>query len=173
MAQTGRMATAAILVNGLPGSGKSTLAVKLATLLGCPMLSKDVIKEQLVESTGLTVPSQRLGGIAMDTAWALASAIDDGVVIDSFWYHERDRAFAARGVQLSGATRVLELWCDVPLDVARERYATRVRHSIHETNFGPWEGAEPLALWPVVTVDTTSTVDFDELLPELARVLLG
>jgi glucokinase len=167
------MATAAILVNGLPGSGKSTLGVKLAALLGCPMLSKDVIKEQLAESTGLAVASQRLGGIAMDTAWALASAIEDGVVIDSFWYHERDRAFAARGVQLSGASHVLEVWCDVPLDVARERYETRDRHGIHETAFGPWEGAEPLGLWPVVRVDTASTVDFDALLPELARVLLG
>ena len=166
------MAIAAILVNGLPGSGKSTLAVKLAVLLGCPVLSKDAIKEALAELTGKTVPSRTVGGIAMDTIWALAGSIRDGVVIDSFWYARRDGEFAKRGVAAAGATKVIELWCDVPMDVAQTRYEQRARHDIHDAVFGDWPGAAPLCLWPVVRVDTTKAVDFDALLPQLAEHLL-
>ena len=125
------MATAAILVNGLPGSGKSTISVKLSVLLGCPVLASGAVLESLADLPGQTVPGRRLGTIAMDTVWSLAAAVRDGVVVDSFWYSPRDRELALQGVAISGATRVVELWCDVAENVARERYALRERHDIH------------------------------------------
>jgi predicted kinase len=174
------MATAAILVNGLPGSGKSTLGTQLALLLGCPFLSKDAVKESLADLTGQTVSSRALGGIAMDTVWDLAREIVDGVVIDSFWFRGRDDDFLRGGVVRSKASHVVELWCDVPLDVASSRYDERYderhdqreRHGIHDRDFGDWTGAGPIGHWPVVRVDTSSAVDFDALLPELASHLL-
>lgn len=167
------MATAAILVNGLPGSGKTTLGAKLAVLLGCPLLSRDAVKESLADLSGPTIPGPVLGGIAMDTVWSMAAAIQDGVVIDSFWFAGRDDDFARDGIARSGASRVVEVWCDVPSDVARERFRARQRHPIHGTEFGDWAGAQPIAVWPVVRVDTTTAVDFDALLPELASYLLA
>jgi predicted kinase len=167
------MATAAILVNGLPASGKTTLGAKLALLLGCPFLSKDAVKESLADLTGETVASRVLGGIAMDTVWSLAAAVRDGVVVDSFWYSGRDDEFIREGVARTGATRVVEVWCDVPLDVARDRYEARERHPIHDGVFGEWVAAQPVGIWPVVRVDTSSAVDFESLLPELAQHLLG
>ena len=37
-----------VVVSGPPGSGKSTLAVRLAVELGCPLVSRDAIKEGMV-----------------------------------------------------------------------------------------------------------------------------
>ena len=41
-----------VLVAGWPGSGKSTLAAALAAELGLPLLSKDEIKEALMDGLG-------------------------------------------------------------------------------------------------------------------------
>jgi glucokinase len=149
------MATAAILLNGLPGSGKTTLGAKLAVLLGCPLLSKDAVKKSLADLSGPTISGPVLGGIAMDTVWSMAAAIRDGVVIESFWFPPRDEQFTRDGIARSGATKVVEVWCEGP------------------TEFGDRAGAQPIALWPVVRVDTTTAVDFDTLMPELASYLLG
>jgi predicted kinase len=167
------MARALILVNGLPGSGKSTLAVKLAALLGCPVLSKDAVKESFADLTGETVPGSTLGGLAMDAVWQIAAAIVDGVVIDSFWLSGRDDDFIRRGVATTGADRVVEVWCEVPLELARKRFDERRRHPIHTGWVDQLNTAQPIGIWPVVGVDTSRAVDMDALLPELAAHLLG
>jgi glucokinase len=167
------MATATILVNGLPASGKSTLATQLALLLGCPVLSKDVVKESFAELTGETVSGSTLGGIAMDSIWSLAAAITDGVVIDSFWFAGRDDDFIRAGIARSGAKRVVEVWCQVPRELAEVRFAQRQRHRIHSGWLDDWAGAQPVGMWPVVRVDTSSPTDFDTLMPELAAHLLN
>jgi glucokinase len=167
------MATAAILVNGLPASGKSTLATQLALLLGCPVLSKDVVKESFAELTGETVPGSALGGIAMDSIWSLAAAITDGVVIDSFWFAGRDDDFIRAGIARSGAKRIVEVWCQVPRELAEVRFAQRQRHRIHSGWLDDWAGAQPVGMWPVVRVDTSSPTDFGTLMPELAAHLLN
>jgi glucokinase len=167
------MATATILVNGLPASGKSTLATQLALLLGCPVLSKDAVKESFAELTGETVPGSTLGGIAMDSIWSLAAAITDGVVIDSFWFAGRDDDFIRAGIARSGAKRVVEVWCQVPRELAEVRFAQRQRHRIHSGWLDDWAGAQPVGMWPVVRVDTSSPTDFRTLMPELAAHLLN
>jgi predicted kinase len=154
------MAAAAILVNGLPGLGKSTLAIRLALLLGCPVLSTDAVRGSLKALTDQTVADATLDRIAVDTVWSLAAAIRDGVVVDSFWFSGRDDAAASAGVSAAGAESVVEVWCDAPVDPADEAIA-------------PLVGAQPLGIWPVVRVDVSAAVDFDELLPELASHLLG
>lgn len=74
-------------------------------------------------------------------------------------------------------TAVTEVWCDVPLEVARARFAARAagRHLVHRessgTHDGDWDGwavgAEPLGLGTVLRVDTTRPVD----VPALAALL--
>lgn len=41
-----------MVVSGSPGAGKSTLAGPLASKLGFPLLSKDIIKETLFDQLG-------------------------------------------------------------------------------------------------------------------------
>ena len=41
-----------ILVTGRPGSGKTTLAHTLGTAIGCPVVSRDAIKEGMVAAEG-------------------------------------------------------------------------------------------------------------------------
>jgi predicted kinase len=161
------VANAAILVNGLPASGKTTLSAQLGLLLGCPVLSKDPVKELFADLTAPTVPGQTLGGIAMDAVWSLAERIPDGVIVDSCWLSGRDEGFARAGIARSGATRVVELWCELPFAEARTR-----RHRVHDDRLERFVGAKPLGIWPVVRVDTRLPVDFDALLPELAHHLV-
>lgn len=157
---------ALVLVNGLPGAGKTTLGEGLARSLGAWFLSKDAVKESLVGCLENAVQVPELGGIAMDTVWALAQRSPVDVVIDSWWFKPRDLALARAGIEKSGARRVVEVWCDIPADVARSRYAARQRASIYRDrqrlaeNWDDWAArAEPLGMAPVLRVDTTQTID--------------
>ena len=119
--EDGGMASVAILVNGLPGSGKTTLSATLAGVLGCPLLAKDPISEALVDLAGPMIAPEALGGIAMDTVWAMAGEVEAGVVVDAFWHRERDLEFARAGVERAGSPRTVEVWCDVDPDTALQR----------------------------------------------------
>lgn len=48
-----------ILVTGPPGSGKSTLAYALGSAFGCPVVSRDAIKEGMVAAEPGFVPATR------------------------------------------------------------------------------------------------------------------
>lgn len=170
-------ADAAILVNGLPGAGKSTLSTGLAKRLGLPLLSKDVIKETHADVLGCSCPgySQRdwnsaLGRAASTTMWALLAAAPAGAVLESSWRSEV-RDLVVEGLGTSPHLRVVEVWCQVPAAVARARLeARRPRHPIHgalpsDSEWRTWEQhAEPLALGPVLCVDTSSPVDVDRVI---------
>jgi predicted kinase len=171
------MARDLVMVNGLPGSGKSTLGPRLANALGAAYLSKDRIKEALADAVVSEVPA--LGPVAMDTAYALAGSIDGMVVLDSWWFRPRDLEFARRGLERTGATALAEVWCDVPAAVARTRVLARQRpdHIYHDADrlaveWPRWAAeAEPLALGPVIRVDTTAPVDLGALCTQLKAAL--
>jgi predicted kinase len=177
------MAQVAIIVNGRPGSGKSTVGAALAEVLGCPFLSKDRIKEPLADITGPMIGSRALGGIAMDTMWAMAGAVENGVVLDAVWITPESHAFLVQGLETAGTPRAVEVWCDVDRATVEERLRDRydpgspVRHEIHgdlTDLLGAWDelgdDAGPAALpgVPVVRVDTTAPYDVGELVQEIA-----
>lgn len=165
------MAERLVLVNGLPGSGKTTLARALGPVLGATVISKDVIKEAVADAVALHPRDARgLGPAAVEAAWWLAARIRGTVVVDSWFFRPRDAAFVQAGLARVGAAAAVEVWCDAPPQVARERYRSRVRHAVHddatrlEQVWDDWAArAEPLALHPVVTVDTSGPVDVDRL----------
>lgn len=158
-----------LLINGLPGSGKTTLADGLARALHGHVVSKDSIKEALAEFTpqpGLA----SLGAIAMEAVWSLAAVAAGIVLVDSWWYRPRDVTLAASGLARVGAARDLEIWCDVPADIARRRYAHRDRAAFHDdlTRLrADWEmwaaNATPLGITPCIRVDTSNPVDMADL----------
>ena len=174
------MASVAILVNGLPGSGKTTLSATLAGVLGCPLLAKDPIKEALADLAGPMIDPHALGGIAMDSVWAMACEVEAGVVVDSFWHRPSDLGHARAGIERAGSPRTLEVWCDVDADVALQRVVDRLaaggRHPAHgsvEATRASWPewaaAAAPLGEWPVIRVDTSTPVDVDDLVMRISE----
>lgn len=154
-----------VLINGLPGSGKSTLGRALAPKLHAQFLSKDTVKESLATCVD-TIDPGVLGGIAMDTAWALAGAVPGTVVIDSWWFKPRDLRHARTGILTTEATHAVEVWCAVDAATARSRYANRRRPAIHRDtqrladDWADWAAeATPLGLTNTLVVDTTGPVD--------------
>ena len=63
-----------ILITGMPGTGKSTLAGSLARHLGVPLISKDTIKEPLLDVIGSAdrAESRRLSDASFAVMFALA-----------------------------------------------------------------------------------------------------
>jgi len=153
-----------VLVGGWPASGKTTLARALAAELGTAYLSKDEVKEALMDALGTpaTVEESRRLGIAAVHAVLRAARGCRGAVIDSTWY-----PYAAPLVRcLPGP--IVEVRGRVEHEVARQRFAARVRDERHlddrRTDDELW-GSEvlPLGLGPLLEVDTSGPVDVPTL----------
>jgi predicted kinase len=160
-----------VVVSGAPGSGKSTLAQELAPRLDLALLMKDTIKEALADELGAPNPlaSKQLGAATMRALVAIARD-NVGLVIESTWVPELSRA------ELAGLpSPILEVFVDVPLDVAIARYRERAgsRHPVHfDEQIDPDAFADrnqPInGGWPVIRVDGTKDIDVDEV---AARIL--
>jgi predicted kinase len=160
-----------VLVHGVPGSGKTTLATALAAELGWPHLSKDAVKETLLDALGYVdrAASRRLGAAAGEVCWTVIGASPAPYVLDT-WV--TDRAVVVEGLERARIDRVVEVWCHADADVVRERYRSRARHPGHFDadnldQLDAWlASAQPLAIGEVIEVDTTSP-----LTPEAVAVL--
>ena len=77
-----------LIVNGYPASGKTTLARALSRELRWPVVTKDVIKEQLFDRLGATdyQDSKRLGIAAIEVMFMVAGellAVGTSAIIES------------------------------------------------------------------------------------------
>ena len=168
-----------VLVTGPPGAGKTTLAEALAAELGFALFAKDHIKEMLHDTLGADPDlawSRRLGGAAMELLWALAGCAPTAVLEANFWPDDpRHEAHA-----LALGTVPVEVHCVCPLAECRRRYAERApsRHAVHvdrdpaRSALASFErSARPLALGPVVEVDTSRPVDIGALAVRVRSLL--
>lgn len=175
-----------IIVNGLPGSGKTTLATQLAAELSLPLFRKDAIKETLADALTAFRPreetsiewSQQLGRAAATCLWRLLADGGGNAIIESFWLANL-RPIVGQELHELGILSHDEIWCDVPVSVARQRFESRAaeRHWIHSQSSGSTDAdwdmwareAEPLGLGTVHRVDTTQPVNILNLIAELGK----
>lgn len=157
-----------VLVGGWPAAGKTTLARGLASELELAYLSKDEVKEALMDVLGAppTVEDSQTLGRAAVAATLRAAAGCRAAVIDSTWFP------ASLGLvrQLSGP--FVEVRCRAPIDVVRARYQGRERDERHLDNLRTeeelWGGeVAPLGVGPLVEVDTAQPVDLRAVADEV------
>lgn len=167
------------LVNGFPGSGKTTLARRLCAELEVPLFSKDVVKEAFDDGLPADVVSDlvaertgrsALGAGASTALWALLRDSPVGGVVES-WFWRDDADHVRAGLEAAGLdpAAVPEVFCDVPMALARERDRLRraagQRHPVHG-GVGEMErvwdrmgaGGGPLGLGHLLRVDTSREV---------------
>ncbi len=117
--------------------------------------------------------SRRIGRATYAVLWAMADAIvssGSGLVLESNFHRELS-ADALRGLAARGAA--IFVHCVAPLDVVKQRYASRVRHPGHKDAelLAAWDGDltvfEPPAGIRALHVDTTSDVDVRALAKEI------
>ncbi|MGN7976494.1 AAA family ATPase [Microbacterium sp. 22195] len=166
-----------IVLNGMAGAGKTTLARPLATELGVPFVSKDALKEALGDAVDARLPTRALGALAADALWRIVGMLEATVLVESVWLADRDEEWFRRGWESAGSPAGVEVWCEAPRGVMRERFFTRPRHAVHDDQGRreEWErfadAARPMTGFPVLHVDTTGPVDVTALARAVKEML--
>ena len=156
-----------VIVGGAPGTGKTTLAAPLAKTLELTLLSKDLIKESLMDSLGASdlATSQRIGSATWELLYRVAGWLLDaggGFIIEgNFGAQAREPL-----TRLASRSRAVQISCRCADSLSQERYERRSlaadRHPGHmdgvriargqlaTSSFGPLD----LGI-PTLIVDTT------------------
>jgi uncharacterized protein len=134
----------AVVVCGPAASGKSTLAAELSRRSGMPVVSSDVVRKS---AAGLAATeraraehySERFTRATYELLGQEAQRAlgrEDGVIVDATCRSRVDRAMLLHRLQRAGLTRLV-VCCDVPLQVALERAAQRLRDTSRVSDATP------------------------------------
>lgn len=165
--------TRAVLVNGVPATGKTNIAKGLGKRLHAPVLTLDAVKEVLFEELGHRDADREwgrvLGRASIRSIWALVAGFpQDSLVVVEAWFRLPPHDPVLAGLARARIDRWVEVWCHADPDVLGARYAARTRAPGHPAPEDYVEElralaakARPMALAPVLEVDTTdfATVD--------------
>lgn len=169
-----------VMVNGVPASGKSHIATRLATETGWPLLTLDQIKEPFMRQIdGIDRPMNRkLGIAAYQVIWSIIAAAPAGhtFIVDA-WFGFQPKADLAAFIQTAGIERVAEVWCQIPGEMAAQRYSSRLGSRLPGHPGAEYvaelqqlaDCAEPMQLGPVWVADQRCETDFTQLVHWLQK----
>lgn len=167
------MSPTLLVISGLPASGKTHLGSRLARELGWPFVSKDEYKVILHDHLPELTRTQA-GPLSFELMYHVAGVVlaaGGNVVLETHFYLGLSEPKIEALAQAHRA-RILQLFCEAPLDELRRRHAVRVASGARPHIDLPFDHAElpqnacwtPLALSaPLRRVDTTAPHDFTDL----------
>jgi gluconate kinase len=171
-----------IVVTGLPASGKSTVGRAIAADLALPFLDKDEFLESLFEigKPHDARDRHKLSRLA-DESLRVRAFARAGAVLASWWKHPRSPVESGTSTHwlalLPGS--LIEVHCSCNPVVAVERFLARKRHPGHLDSqrsytqlfaqFNEQAPLGPLAVGPLVEVNTNESVDTEALLQKVKR----
>jgi glucokinase len=167
----------AILVNGVPASGKSTVSRRISAELALPLLALDTVKEALFAElgTGDRLHNRRFGRASYGAIWALVGEFPprSAVVVDA-WFGFQPLELLQGHLNRAGVPYAAR-----PPEVISQRYAERAaaRHTGHLGLDYVSElrelaaRARPLGIGPVLPIDTSLPVDWEELIGRVRSLI--
>lgn len=167
-----------VVMSGLPAAGKSTLAAALAERLGFCLISKDANLMTLYTAfqfgAGDAAASMRTGAAAWAVFWMQARMSPQTVLDANIQASDAQQIEALKSL---GAT-LLEVRCECPPDLAKQRYAARASPGHPAQRYTVLDDerlalyAKPIGLGDIVVVDTSRSVDLDGVVQQVRRRLL-
>jgi predicted kinase len=177
-----------VIITGAPASGKSTLGPPLARSLDLPYLSKDLFKESLFETLGVSdrAWSQRLGAASMELLFKSAAAVleaGQSLAVESN-FHPHLSASEFRALAERYHCRFIQILCTASGKTLVERFERRVlaghRHPGHADadTLDEWRARLLERPWQamdlpgsVISVNTDGNVDLDLLITRIRAAL--
>jgi predicted kinase len=173
-----------VVVSGLPGSGKTTLGQELALAMGLQFLDKDTILERLFESKGIgDIDWRRALSRESDVILQAEAATSQGAVLVSHWHLPGMAPNSGTPTNWLSklSSRVVNVHCECPIEVAADRFVRRKRHpghldgeKSHAEVLRSISGVASLGKLDIVSlidVDTSQTPKLDDVLREIQRAL--
>ncbi|MDB5189727.1 MAG: putative kinase [Parcubacteria group bacterium] len=117
-----------IMAIGLPGSGKTTLLTPLKEKYNLTFINRDAIYNEMF---GVNSDDRSLIGIVFEeTARRLDAAIrnNENILRESIFADPEERRETIVAARASGAERVVGVFIDIDLEVAKDRNQKRERH---------------------------------------------
>jgi predicted kinase len=116
-----------LIITGLPGTGKTTLARELAQRHALALISKDTIKEPLLDTLGAGVSSRELSNVSFAVMFAMAKellTLGETLILEGN-FRAGEHEAALLGVLPANAPAIVQVLCSADEEARRTRLLQR------------------------------------------------